>query len=218
MFLGHYAAALAAKRAAPGPSLGWLIAAAQWPDLVWPILLLAGVERVRIDPGNTALTPLDFEHYPWTHSLLAVVLWGAALGFVYHARRRDRAGALAVGLLVVSHWVLDWVTHRPDLPIVPGGARYGLGLWNSVAATVVVELVLFAVALALYLRATRAVDRTGRWALWGLVAFLLLVSVANVFSPPPPSISAVAWGSLAGWLFPFWGAWIDRHRAVAVAA
>ena len=219
MFIGHFAAAMAAKRAAPGVSLGWLFAAAQLPDLLWPPLLLAGVERARVAPGDTAFTPLAFEHYPWSHSLLMVALWGAMLAGLHRWRRgRAAGGAIVLGALVVSHWVLDWVTHRPDLPLVPGaGPRLGLGLWNSVAATLAVELLLFAAGVWLYARSTRPRDRTGRWAWAGLVAFLLVVHAANALGPPPPSMTAVAVGGLAIWLLVWWGAWADGHRRPADA-
>jgi len=218
MFIGHFAAAMAAKRAAPGVPLGWLFAAAQLPDLVWPVLLLAGVERARVAPGDTAFTPLAFDHYPWSHSLLMIALWGLALAALYRWRRGGAAtGALVLAALVVSHWVLDWVTHRPDMPLLPGaGPRLGLGLWNSVAATLVVELLLFAAGVLLYARATRPRDRTGRWAWAGLVVVLLLLHASNAVSPPPPNMTAVAVGGLAMWLLVWWGAWADRHRDAAV--
>ena len=212
MFIGHYAVALAAKPAAPRAPLWMLVLAVQWPDLLWPILLLAGVEQVRIDPGNTAFTPLDFVHYPVSHSLVLDLLWGALLGAFFLWRLRDRRAAVVLGLSVVSHWVLDWVTHRPDLPLWPGGPLAGLGLWNSVPATLVTELLLVAVGLFLYTRATGAGDRTGRWAFWGLIAFLGLVYVGNVVGPPPPSETAIAWVTLGLWLLVPWAAWIDRHR------
>ena len=139
MFLGHYAVALAAKRAAPRTSLGTLIFAAQWLDELWPILLLAGVERVRIVPGLMAANPLDFVSYPISHSLLMAIVWGAVIGGIYFAVRRYVSGAWIVALAVVSHWVLDLVVHRPDLPVWPGSAtRVGLGLWNSIAVSAAV--------------------------------------------------------------------------------
>ena len=145
--------------------------------------------------------------------MLAVVGWGLLAGLAYAAWTRDRAGAFTVGLLVVSHWVLDFVTHRPDLPLSPGGAtRVGLGLWNSVGATLLVESLLFAAGLALYVSVTRASDRTGRYAFWALVVFILVIYAANVLGPPPANVRAIAWGALAGWLLPFWAAWADRHR------
>jgi hypothetical protein len=135
MFLGHFGVALAAKKAAPKASLGTLVLAAQLADLLWPVFLLLGWEKVRIAPGNTRVTPLEFTSYPYSHSLVAQLLWGLAIGIVYFAFRRDGRSALIVAFVVPSHWVLDYVAHRPDMPIVPGGPRYGLGMWNSLPLT-----------------------------------------------------------------------------------
>ena len=123
MFAGHFAAALAAKSVAPRTSLGTLTFAAQWIDLLWPTLLLAGFERVRIEPGATATNPLVFEHYPWSHSLAAVCAWALVIGTLHFTTRRDARAAVVIGSLVVSHWLLDVVVHVPDLPVVPGGRR-----------------------------------------------------------------------------------------------
>ena len=214
MFIGHHAAAFAAKRVAPRVSLGTLFAAALLVDLIWPVLLLLGLEHVRIAPGITAFTPLDFYDYPITHSLLAVLGWSVAAAVLYRLLRKSTPDALVVGAAVLSHWVLDFVTHRPDLPLWPGGPKVGLGLWQSVPATIVVEVALFLMTLAMYLRMTRARDRTGSIALWTLVAFLAIVYAANLVSPPPPDANAIGWVGLAQWLFVPWGAWIDRHRDV----
>jgi membrane-bound metal-dependent hydrolase YbcI (DUF457 family) len=217
MFIGHAAVAFAAKKAAPRTSLGTLLMAAQFIDLLWPVFLLFGLEHVRIDPGNTALTPLDFYDYPFSHSLLAVAVWGFVFGGAYFAARRYRTGAIVLGLLVISHWVLDFLTHRPDLPLAPGSeTRVGLGLWNSIAATLIVEGLLFAGCVALYVRTTKAIDRTGTYALWGLVAFLVVIYSMNVLGPPPPDTGVIAYAGNASWLFVLWGYWIDRHRAVRV--
>jgi membrane-bound metal-dependent hydrolase YbcI (DUF457 family) len=211
MFIGHFAVGLAAKRVAPRTSLGTLFAAAQLLDLVWPVFILLGVETVRIEPGITAFTPLDFVSYPWTHSLSMALVWAVAFGFAYRARTSFSRGALTVGALVVSHWVLDFVTHRPDLPLWPGGPRVGLGLWNSVGATVIVEGALFTVGVYLYATGTRATTRAGRFAFWALVAFLVLIYVANM-GPPPPSARAIGMAGLLMWLFVPWAVWIDRNR------
>ena len=212
MFIGHHAAGFASKRLAPGVSLGTLFAAAMWIDLLWPILLLAGIEHVRIEPGNTAFTPLDFYDYPVSHSLLAVLGWSAAAAALYRVLRHTWREAWVVGAAVLSHWVLDFVTHRPDLPLWPGGPLVGLGLWQSVPATIAVETLLFVAALAGYLRMTEARDRIGRWALWALVVFVAAIYAANLTSPPPPSPRAIAYAGLAAWLFVPWGWWIDAHR------
>ena len=214
MFLAHFALALAAKPAAPRASLGVLFAAAQFPDLLWPFLLLAGAEQVAIAPGDTAFTPLRFVSYPLSHSLLTVLMWALLWAVAYYVTRGDRRGACAVLLLVASHWFLDAVTHRPDLPLTPWGeARVGLGLWNSVQVTLVLELVTFAAGALLYLRATVPADRIGRFATWALLALLVLIELANLAGPPPPSATAVAWVALSLWLTVLWAWWADRHRA-----
>jgi hypothetical protein len=217
MFIGHYALGLGAKRLAPGVSLGALFLACQWADLLWPTLVMAGVESFEIRPGNTAVTPLDFEYYPYSHSLLALAVWGAVLALIYRAvSGSTRRGALVLGALVVSHWVLDVVVHRPDLPLAPGtGLRLGLGLWNSIPATLAVEFGLFAAGVWLYSKATVARDRIGSLGFWALVIFLALVEIANIFGPPPPSIGAVTVSAQALWLLVAWGYWVDRHREPA---
>jgi hypothetical protein len=216
VFVGHFAVAFGAKRAVPAVSLGTLFVAAQLADLVWPVLVIAGVERVAVKPGLTVVTPLDFLYYPFSHSLLAAAAWALAFGAVYAGLRKAgaRTGAVLAGV-VISHWVLDALAHRPDMPLTTSAdsARVGLGLWNSLAGTLAVELLLFAAGLWLYTRATRARDRTGRVALWGLAGFLLAIYVANLFGPPPPSGMTAAWSALAMWLLVAWGYWVDRHRA-----
>ncbi|MBI4082689.1 MAG: metal-dependent hydrolase [Candidatus Lambdaproteobacteria bacterium] len=220
MFIGHYAVAFAGRSLAPRPSLGTWVLAAQALDLLWPVLVLSGVERVRIDPGNTAFTPLDFEHYPWSHSLLMSAVWAVLVGAGYGLLRRDGRAALLLGLGVLSHWVLDWASHGPDLPLWPGGAsvplgqsRVGLGLWHSVPATVLVEGVLFALGVWLYVRATRLEpgDRLD-WRLASLVLVLAAIYVANLLAPPPPAPGAVAVAGLGLWLFVAWAYWVDRRR------
>ncbi|HZN85785.1 MAG TPA: hypothetical protein VFB53_03270 [Burkholderiales bacterium] len=212
MFIGHAAVAFAAKPLAPRTSLALLLAAAFWVDMVWPLFLLLGIERVKIDPGNTAFTPLDFLHYPWTHSLAAALGWSVLFGLA--CLRSGRRVALILGLLVFSHWVLDAVTHRPDLPLWPGSeAMIGLGLWNSVPATIAVECAMFAAGVWLYARSAPSQDRVGSWAFWGLIAFLAVAYLGNVFGPPPPGETAIAIAGLAGGiLFTAWAWWADRHR------
>jgi len=218
MFVGHTAVALAAKRWTPRVPLGVLVGAAFWLDLVWPLFLLLGIERVRIEPGNTRFTPLAFEWYPWSHSLLLVLGWSALLGWLWRRRAGTREAAIVVAALVSSHWVLDAVSHRPDLPLWPGSRILaGLGLWNSPAATLVVEGALFAAGLALYLATARPKDRTGTLALWSFVVVQLALWVAGAFGPPPPSAETVAWASLATWLLPVWAGWADRHHTLRAA-
>lgn len=214
VFLGHHAVAFAARRADPRLSLGVLVLAATFLDLVWPILLLFGIEHVEIDPGNTAFTPLNFTSYPITHSIPGVLAWSVALGLLWYSRYKAVRGAVVVGALVFSHWALDALVHRPDLPVMPGGPHVGLGVWESVPATVMLELGLLGGGLAIYVRSTRARNATGRWALVALAAFLVTVFFANAFGPLPPGERAIAYGALAAWLFVPWAYWIERNRDV----
>jgi hypothetical protein len=188
-----------------------LVAAAQLPDLIWPLFLLLGWERVA--PGDGGFTALAFVHYPWSHSLALVAAWALVAALAYAWLARDRRGALVVALLVLSHWLLDFVTHRPDLPLYPGGrARLGLGLWNSTAGTLAVEAPLWIAGAVLYATGTRPVDRIGRYAVGALVAALTMLYTTNLNAAPPADMRDVALGALAGWLVPVWAEWGDRHR------
>jgi len=213
MLLGHYAVALAAKRFAPRTSLGTFILAAQLLDLLWPLFVLLGWEHLRIVPGLMAASPFDFVSYPYSHSLLMAIVWAALFAAAYNFLRRYPRGAVLIGLAVVSHWMLDAPMHRPDLPLWPGSQiKIGLGLWNSIAATVTIEASLLAIGLMIYTRATRPRDRSGTWALTALIVCLSAIFVSVFFSPPPPSETAVSILGIAAWLFVPWGYWIDRHR------
>ena len=212
MLLGHYGVALAAKRYAPRTSLGTLILAAQLLDLIWAMFLLIGWERVHVVPGLMKASAFDFEHYPISHSLLMALVWGALLGGGYHVFRRYPRGAAAIAVAVVSHWILDLLVHRADLPLWPGSStRLGLGLWNSIGATIFIELAMLAAGVVIYVGVTRPRDNMGTRALAALVAVLLLVFFMASFAPPT-SERAVAVMSLALWLFVPWGYWIDRNR------
>ncbi len=217
MFLGHFALALAAKRVAPRPSLGTAVMAAQWADGIWPVFVLLGIEHAEIAPGITAVTPLDFVSYPYSHSLVADIGWAALFAIVYGGLRKDWRGALWLGGLVLSHWVLDVVAHRPDMPTWPGGPVLGAGLWNSIPATLFVEFALFGAGAWIYARAARARDSLGRVLYRAFVVVLAIVYLASVFGPPPPSERALALTGLLGWLFVAWAYWIDRHRVPAIA-
>jgi membrane-bound metal-dependent hydrolase YbcI (DUF457 family) len=217
MFIGHYGVALAAKRVAPRTSLGTFILAAQWADLLWPILLLTGVERVRVVPGAMAANSLQFTSYPYSHSLLMLIVWGLLIGGLYYAVKRDARGAWIVGAVVLSHWVLDLIVHAPDLPLWPGSSvKLGLGLWNSIPGTLVAEFGLLALGLWVYLRTTRARDAIGRWALWGMVAALVLIYLGGMMGAPPDDPRAIGYVSLILWVFVPWGYWVERHRTPAI--
>lgn len=218
MFIGHYGVALAAKRIEPKISLGVFFLAALLPDLVWPLFLLAGIEEVAIFPGITQVTPLDFVYYPYSHSLLSALLASvAAYGAGYALWHSGRAAKL-MAALVLSHWILDFITHTRDLPLIFGRRfiKAGLGLWDHLAASVALESAIFAAGLFLYVRTIKPKDKTGKFALWALTAFLLVTWLGSIFGPPPPNATVIALSALLLWLLIPWAIWIDRHRAAGV--
>ncbi len=215
MLLGHYGAAFAAKRYAPRTSLGTFNLAAQLLDELWPFFVLMGLETVRVAPGVLAANPLEFVHYPITHSLLGAICWSGLLGGLYYAMRRDRRAATVVGALVLSHWFLDLPMHAPDLALWPGSdVKLGLGAWRSIPLTIAIELLVFGAGLRMYLRTTRAKGARGKWGLWIMVVLLLGIFFGGFASPPPLEGRSAAVGALGLWLFVPWGWWIDRHREV----
>ena len=213
MFIGHFAVGFAAKRVAPRVSLGTLMAAPLLLDLLWPVFLATGLETVKIDPGNTAFTPLDLHDYPYTHSLVMALVWSALFAGMFFAVRREKVAALVIAGGVFSHWVLDFVTHRPDMPLYPGSDVYlGLGLWNSRPATMLVETAMFVAGVWIYAMATTPKDRRGRWALWSLIALLGVAYLGAALGPPPPDGKAIMVVGFFAWLFVLWAWWIDKHR------
>ncbi|MCA3237064.1 MAG: hypothetical protein ACK5RC_00205 [Curvibacter sp.] len=217
MFLGHFALGFAAKTVAPRVSLGTLFLAAQFIDLLWPTFLLMGLERVRIDVGATVVTPLVFEHHPWSHSLLAVSGWALLIAGLHFLMVHERRGALVLAALVLSHWLLDLLVHRPDLQILPWSATtVGLRLWASLTLTLALEVPLFVIGVWLYARSTRPMDGAGRWGLVGLVLVLFVIYAGTVLGQPPTSVSAVAWVGQLHWLLVLLGYWVDQHRRARV--
>jgi hypothetical protein len=214
MFIGHFGLGFAAKRVAPGISLAVLFAAAQLADLMWPILVALGIEEVRIDPGNTKFTPLDFVSYPYSHSLLLLLVWGFLFGIFYSLRSTETLALPLLWGLVVSHWILDFFTHRPDMPLNPGGREVGLGLWNSVPATLTIELAMYSLGVWIYARSTRARDKKGRWGFVALATFLPVAYLANLAGPPPSVPALYLSVMIAGVLLLWWSWWADNHREV----
>ncbi len=218
MFIGHVATALAAKKLDPRPSLGTYLLAATWPDVLFSLLLIGGWEQVIIAPGHTAMIAMAFPHYPYSHSLVSVLVAGAVLAALYWVFRRNAKAAVILAGLVLGHWILDVITHVPDMPVGLAGPMVGLGLWKSITATFAVEGFLFVAGVSLYRRATRANDSMGRWALAVFVIFLAIAYVAGPLGPPPLSATAVALvNNVSLWLLIFWAIWIDRHRRPAVS-
>jgi len=221
VFLGHYGLAFALKRAEPKLSLGTLFIAVQLADLLWGIFLLLGWEHVFLNPENRAM-PLEFTDYPISHSLMGSVLWGLVAAAVYYSwptrdTTRHWQASLIVGLAVFSHYLLDLLVHLPDLPLMGNNSpKLGLGLWRHPTATLITELVVFGIGLALYvgMRSHRHPVRVGRLAI--LATVLLATYLASVYGPPPPSISAVAVADIAIILVAAaLAGWADRRASMS---
>ena len=219
MFIGHFAVGFASKRVAPKSSLAVLLAAPLLADLLWPAFLLLGIERVEVTPSTNPFLNLTFLSYPWSHSLLRGCIWALLFAGIYYALTRYTPGTVMVAIGVVSHWVLDVITHRPDMPLSPWSSRlYGFGLWESVPATVIVESLMFITGIWIYTRCTTARDRIGRYAWWGLVAFTALGYVLSLLPAPPPGVTTIGWTALSlGILTAVWAWWADRHRSATPA-
>ncbi len=213
MFLGHYGIGLSAKKAAP-ISLGILFIACQFLDLLWPTFLLLNIEHASINPDTNSSIQLIFTDYPYSHSLVMAIGWSLLFGLVYWLFKRNWYHAFILGLVVLSHWFLDFIVHLPDLPLslASDSTKVGLKLWNQPIVSASVELLIFIIGLILYMRSTRAKNKTGSIVLWILVALLLVSFIASIFSPPPTSISQVAWVGQSMWLFVILAFWVERNR------
>jgi hypothetical protein len=209
MFIGHFGIGFAAKDAAPRMSLGMLFLASLWADLICPIFMLLGIESAHI--GGDGYMPVVFQ-FPFSHSLLALLLWAGLFAWIYTKLAKDRHNAVVLGACVLSHFVLDWLTHRSGIQLFPGGALHGAGLWDEPPFVALLENVMLFGGLLIYLRATRSRDKIGSIALWSLFILLFASYFVTFFAPPPPSAMAMARFNLVSWLFPLWGWWIDRHR------
>jgi hypothetical protein len=213
MFIGHFGAGFAAKKIDSKPSLGTLFFASQFIDLLWPFFLLLGIEKVKIDPGISAFTPLDFSYYPFSHSLIGVLFWSLLFGIFYFILKKNYKTAIILTLLVLSHWILDLITHIPDLPLFPGtDTKVGLGLWNSIPLTIIIEGLIFILGIYFYLSTTSPQNKTGSISFWALIVFLIAIYIMNISGPPPESSEAIGYVGLAQWLLIIWAYWIDRNR------
>ncbi len=215
MFVGHYGPSLAIKAVRPELPLWLLFVAAQLVDIAWAMLVLGGIEKLRIVPGITAANPLDLYYMPYTHSLVATLLWSVAAAVVCRIvfRWKGWGPAMWVGVAVLSHWVLDWLVHRPDLPLYGNSLKVGLGLWNCVGLSLGLEVLVLGGGLWLYLRRTSGITMIGRYGPVVFALMMLAVQVASLVGPLPPSPAAVAASGLGAYLvFAAVAGWIDRQR------
>lgn len=222
MFVGHYGVALALKKADPRMSLGTLFLGAQLVDILWGVFLLLGWERVRVDPGYTAVTPFQFLSYPFSHSLVAAFFWAAVAAAVYYSRptvdsSHRRRGALVLAIAVASHWFLDLIVHVPDLPLAgDNSTKLGLGLWDNVGATHVLEFGLLAVGAWIYTKAKTKRHPLHAMRLAVLIIVLLAINAVNMWVPPPESTTMIGLGVIVMYLGLAWlGVWIDRDAQPA---
>ena len=221
MFVGHYGPSFAIKALRPAIPLWLLFIAVQLVDVAWAVLILLGVEKVRIVPGITASNPLDLYYMPYTHSLVAAVFWSVAVAvFVWLLPRAAiRAAAVWVGAAVFSHWVLDLLVHRPDLPLYDDTMKVGLGLWNYPAVALALEGALLFGGMILYLRVTKPINTIGRVGLPVFGIVMLAIQSYIFFGPPPASPAAAAVTALVSYLvFAALAEWLTRQRSHAAAA
>lgn len=211
MFIGHFAPAFIAAAVSPrSPRLGTLFVAAQLVDWAFFSLALVGVEKMRIDPDASVMVPFDLYHMPYTHSLAASLVWAAFFTGVVTVWQRNALAGLLAGLVVMSHWVLDWLVHPKDLTLAGTAPKYGLGLWDYPWIAMPLELLLILGAFAYYLRRTRGPIGPP----FVLLAMLLLLQAVNWFAPHPAEAGAflylqalVAFGLLTGL-----ASWVGRNR------
>lgn len=210
MFIGHFAVGFASKKLSKSLPLPLAFIAVQFLDFIWPIFVLLGIETVRIEEGITKLVPFDFTYYPYSHSLMMTIVWSLLFGFVYFMVTKNRQNSIILGLLVSSHWLLDLIVHRPDLPISPfSDYKVGLGMWNNPLLEIITEFGIFLVGVYFYYSIAKP---RRKLSFWSLVVVLLIFQILNFVGPPPPDINAIAWGTNMMWLFVIWAWWIEREK------
>jgi membrane-bound metal-dependent hydrolase YbcI (DUF457 family) len=217
MFIGHFGLSFAAKKVAPKVSLATLFIATQFVDILWPFLLVFGIEKVAVTPGYTKTNAFEFLHYPYTHSLLMGFVWGAVVGLSYWLFKKDTRGAIVVGICVLSHWLLDVIVHVADLPLSPFiEYKVGFGLWNHVVITLLLETIIFLAGAYIYGNFTNAKNKIGKYGLWSLVILLILVTVSNTFGPPPPNSVMILFYSfiILMVIIVSLAYWVDKNREI----
>lgn len=222
MFIGHYGVGFAAKKITfhnikpvKKPSLGTFFLASLYLDILWPVFILFNIEKVTIEPTGKAFQTVHFIYFPFSHSLIAAIVWALLFGLSYYAFRKDIKYSIVLAIVVLSHWILDLVSHSPDLQLIPGNnIRVGLGLWNSLTFTIIIEGLIFLIGVYFYFISTKAKNKRGHFLFWALLIFLSLTYVMDIIGPPPPSVKAITVSGFSEWLLIAWGYWIDRNRTV----
>jgi len=219
MLVGHYAVALIAKRNQPKINLGTLVFAAMLADFAWCAFMILGLEQVQFKSGLGAGQYFSATNIALSHSLLMDFVWATLFGLAYFLRSRHPAAASTIFFVVLSHWFLDFVSHRPDLPFAPGTRRFvGLGLWNSIPATLLVEGAFWLFAILLFVRATHSRSRKAAFVFWAGISLLTLVWLSNIAGPPPQNPKVAPFASLIFFsLTLVWACWVNRSRVVPQA-
>lgn len=220
MFVGHYGPSFAIKSLRPAIPLWLLFIAVQLVDMAWAVLVLLGVEKVRIVPEITASNPLDLYYMPYTHSLVAAIFWSVVVAVLVRLLPRvaTRSAAVWIGVAVFSHWVLDFLVHRPDLPLYGNSMKIGLGLWNYPAVALSLEAALLSGGMILYLRVTKPINAIGRIGLPVFAVVMLAIQSYVLFGPPPASPAAAAMTALVLYVvFAALAEWLARQRRHAAA-
>lgn len=215
MFVGHFGPSYAVKALRPAIPLWVLFIAVQFVDVIWAVLVLLGVEKVRIIPGVTASNPLDLYYMPYTHSLVAAICWSVAAGTAVWRLPRvaNRSAAVWIGAAVFSHWVLDLVVHRPDLPLYGNTMKVGLGLWNYPVIALSLEAALLFGGMLMYLSVTRPINMIGRIGPPAFGVAMLAIQSFVFFGPPPASPVAAATTALVSYVvFAVIAEWLARQR------
>ena len=217
MFIGHFGVSFAAKKFAPKVSLATLFIATQFVDILWPFLLVFGVEKVAVTPGYTKTNAFEFLHFPYTHSLFMGLIWSVIVGGIHWLVKHDKRSALVIGICVLSHWLLDVIVHTADLPLLPfGDYKVGLGLWNYVGITLIVETIIFLAGAFVYASVTKAKNKVGKWSLWMLIILLLIITLSNTFGPTPPNSVMILFYSFVILIAIIVGLsyWVDKNRTL----
>jgi len=219
MFVGHYGIGLALKKVEPRLSLGVLIFGAIMLDILFGLFLLSGIEHAKIVPGATVVSPFEFYDYPYSHSALGAIMWATAGFLVYWLwpsgnRTQRKRPAFILAIAIFSHFILDVISHTPDMTISGNNSPIlGLSLWNSLAGTMIVEIGLMFIGIALYKSVTHSVSSAGKYGFALMILILMVLFIGNIFAPAPPDMISVAVTMTAGQLaLVALAFWVDRNR------